>query len=1436
MDARMFAGGLVRRFQFLFWGLLFSIFSAQTAQAAPVVVSVDHRVAVSYSKPQFNAGKRILTVQASIKNRSGTALMSPMQLSFDQTLLRSLRIQNAHGFGKDGRPYFDIKLPKGLLLAKARTEPIKVVIAVEGKEKNARLGNDKAILAALRSAQRVSAGVAIALLTPSASPYALAANSGKQTVRISVPVTMTGARTTPAVYLRRQGDRQRFAMNDSGKEGDFRANDGIHGTYVQIDTNQPRPDSCLYYEAVLEDRHTEIVSSPVQLCVSRFPLTMAEPNLAQTAVFPDGTKAVADEILMSVKPSISAAVINELARSVDARVVGSILPMNIYHLRLSVPASPNRLVDLISQLKKRWEVENATINAIGQAAMSVDDPAFNLPSTDVQSQHGLKLVLGHDEATNANAWDAGVSGVGVTVVVMDTGLESSHTDLDVAWTCQNATLTVTLVPCVDTAVGAIPAGHGTQVAGVIAARTNNSQGVAGVAYGSSIHSIKMGSFATSGILSGFQSAAAYVGTNGNAKVVNASLYVMDGISDMSSLCGAVESVVTNAGVARAVVINAAGNKGVNGYSYPARCKDLNPSLINKDLLITVSNSASFADPSCGGVGEDQRCEAAIPADVNQQGSNYGAWVDIAAPGSVIRTTTIGNSLASPTGTSFSAPMVSGTAAILASCGASLGEIRSIIIDSATELVSYPLSGPNPAGTTPRLDIRRALSFRDPTAITPAVSSIYEGNMAGATIASLMATDPDTCDKFTFTLVAGVGDIDNGAFSITGNQLSINGSANYEAKPFYNIRVRVTDFGGLIFELPLTVNVVNVNEPPAGTNGIVNTNENTAHVFNASNFGFTDPLDSPPNNLSEVIITTLPAAGQLALSGTPVSAMQSIAAGSLGNLTFTPAPGAIGTPYTSFTFQVVDDGGTANGGINTDATPNLLTINVIHVPVPPSGSLGIDGLRQVSAPQPSLHVNTSTVSNPDGWGIDHYQWSKSDTPPPGDTPVDIVGATNPDYSLVPADIGDYMRVCATYTDPASTPICSGTDTVMVGDPHITTVDGLHYDFQGAGEFVALSNKSGLEIQVRQTPVSTASPLTDGYSGLTSGVSVNSAVAARVGQYRVTYQADPNNNTASGAPVLRLNGVVTTLPAEGIDLGDGGRVVPQGGGIQIDFPDQTTLIVSIGQWVNNVWWMHLSVNHTSAFEGIMGARKNGSWLPRLSNGSAFGVMPVSLHDRYIQLYEKFADSWRVTDKTSLFDYAEGTSTATFTNRKWPTENGPYVVGTGPVATPLDKQAALLACRDVAGKNEKADCVFDVRVMGNGKLAKGHLLHQKIRLGAVNVVVRTADRLNEKGELLVTAKVVRHATVVPKVKGIRTVPAGTVQFMLGDKPLGKAVKLDEKGQATFIVSRQDIKRFKEGKQAVTAQYLPAKDKANVFLPSISKRLTPELLPAVLRAGDIR
>src|SRR5262249_51887470 len=105
------------------------------------------------------------------------------------------------------------------------------------------------------------------------------------------------------------------------------------------------------------------------------------------------------------------------------------------------------------------------------------------------------------------------------------------------------------------------------------------------------------------------------------------------------------------------------------------------------------------------------------------------------------------------------------------------------------------------------------------------------------------------------------------------------------------------------------------------------------------FGFSDPNDSPANNLAAVQIDSLPTAGTLLLNGVPVTAGELVAASEIaaGNLTFSPAANANGAGYASFTFQVQDDGGTANGGAEMDPTPNTITVNVTSVNDAPAGT-------------------------------------------------------------------------------------------------------------------------------------------------------------------------------------------------------------------------------------------------------------------------------------------------------------------------------------------------------------------------------------------------------------------------------------------------------------------------------------------------------------------
>jgi hypothetical protein len=1640
----------------------------------------------------------------------------------------------------------------------------------------------------------------IALLMPSAQPYALQADGRRQTVRISVPARLAAVdKSKVKVFLRRIGDKQSIAMNDRGVSGDYVANDGIHGVSVQIDTARVKPDTCLQYEAYVTQERARIVSKPLRFCVSSFPVRVAKPNVEKPVVLDGGTKAVADEVLLYARETTSAATIRELARNVNARVVGSIIPLNLYQLRLATPVSAKRLLEIVAQLEKRADIAGAGVNSIGESAGHVDvttDPEF-------ASQHGVKLVARHPTLADTYVWDGGAVGTGVTVIVADQGLDRKHPELGTPGDCQVVNDECgPLALNDDNAAAGVAQWHGTRVAGVISAKAYNSQGIAGVAHGSIIRPYKIASYAVADMDQIFIDVSAYVISDG-ASVINASFSggPWSGVgyaANVTALCAAVNTAITSGFGAIAVI--AAGNNGADNWYYPARCNQhASVPVANRSRIIAVGNSTSVNTTNCGSVGTEQRCAAAVPANPDLLGSNYGNWVDIVAPGSDIRTTKSGG-YATSTGTSFSTPIVSGAVAILKGCGVSLNSIKPTLIASSLQDVPYPNSGA-PAGNAPRLDIYRALQTFPPAATnlsavesyaedfpsnltnivitgnlsgcatytaTLTLSNVAAGTLSTATSGTVTSTfaggvwtasgplanvntllagvtfnpAPDFNGNFNIStsvsdgfspaitgtkavtgsavndapsFVAGVGQtvqedagaqsvagwataisagpanesaqmlafnitgndnaglfsvapaisptgslsytpadnangsalvtvqlVDNGggtnssapqsftihvgavndapsfvaggnqsvpedagaqsvagwataisagpanesaqmlSFNIAGNTnpalfsavpaITPSGTLTYTPAPHANgtatITVELVDNGGVVnggantsashsFTIEVTsvndapsfvagvgqtvqedagaqsvaswataisagpanesaqmltfnitgndnaglfsvapaisqsgtltytpaanahgiatitaelvddggvanggvntsasqsftIEVTSVNDAPSGSEGTVSMDEDTAYQFIASDFGFSDPLDSPPNSLGAIRVTTVPLIGALELSSATVSVGQSVPIANLGDLTFASVGDAYGSPYASFTFQVVDDGGSnvANGDVNTDPAPNTLTINVNPKEDALSGTLEISpaespanrklgvvlnavtgGLFDVDCPPPPLTAPATSsglcMSTPCELA---YQWKRSDNSDPAIASVPISGATNRDYTLkqidaTNTDYDKYMSLCvSTGSGAACSQQCTVKETTAVGDPHITTVDGLRYDFQGEGDFVALRGDNGMEIQLRMAAVSAAWPLTDPYSGLTVGVSVNTAVAAQVGQYRVTYQPDTSPGAASGTFVLRVDGVPKTLPAGGIDLGDGGMVSQlSGGGIQIDFPDRTTLMVSAPPYTfYNASWIHISVFHTTAYKGIMGARSKGSWLPMLSNGSVLGPKPAALHDRYVDLYETFANSWRVT--SSLFDSAAATNS----DKKWPMEKGPYIKGDGPVARPLRLKDAELACKGILGKNEKADCIFDVRVVGQKGIAKGHLQNQKIRLGAVKVIVRAADNLNDRGEMEVTAMVARHAMVVPKVKGLRTVPAGTVQFMLGDKTLGKPVKLDANGQAKLVVTRQNLERFNTGKLAITAQYLPSRDRANVFLPSISRKLTRELV----------
>ena len=103
------------------------------------------------------------------------------------------------------------------------------------------------------------------------------------------------------------------------------------------------------------------------------------------------------------------------------------------------------------------------------------------------------------------------------------------------------------------------------------------------------------------------------------------------------------------------------------------------------------------------------------------------------------------------------------------------------------------------------------SGNTPTSISLSSTNFNENIQANTSIGTLSTTDSDVNDKFTYTLVSGVGDTDNSYFTINGSSLKINSSPDYETKSSYNVRIKNTDSGNNSHEKSFTLSVNDLNE-------------------------------------------------------------------------------------------------------------------------------------------------------------------------------------------------------------------------------------------------------------------------------------------------------------------------------------------------------------------------------------------------------------------------------------------------------------------------------------------------------------------------------------------------------------------------------------------------------------------------------------------------
>lgn len=256
-----------------------------------------------------------------------------------------------------------------------------------------------------------------------------------------------------------------------------------------------------------------------------------------------------------------------------------------------------------------------------------------------------------------------------------------------------------------------------------------------------------------------------------------------------------------------------------------------------------------------------------------------------------------------------------------------------------------------------------------------------------------------------------------------------------------------------------------------------------------------------------------------------------------------------------------------------------------------------------------------------------------------------------------------------------PRCRNRCAASNGDPHLRTLDGIAYDFQAAGEFSLLRTPDGtVDVQVRQEPATGAE---QGWA------SNNTALALRIGDRRVAMYATP-----AGID-LRVDGAVQGGQEE-ITVG-GGHVQRHEGGIEVDLPDGTVIWgLSIAPYGINVL-VDPSPALVANGVGLLGPSAPGLNVPRLPDGTALPA-PIDRHDAYALLYQRFADAWRLTDASSLFDYDQGKTTASYTVADYPAAPK---VATFHELDPVKAAEALQTCAPVADLELREQCAFDVIV---------------------------------------------------------------------------------------------------------------------------------------------
>ena len=400
-----------------------------------------------------------------------------------------------------------------------------------------------------------------------------------------------------------------------------------------------------------------------------------------------GIQYVSNQVLVKFKPSVTEEMREAAIASYQSTTLKRISRINVYQLQIPEDVSVEEMLYLLEQ---NPDVEYAEPNYIRRLAqVTPDDPffseqyalynpggVFGPPSSpqsgteraDIKAREGWEETWGDDS---------------VVIAVLDTGADFNHPDLDGQLFSNGYDFINDDPDPID------DHGHGTIVAGIAAAETNNGEGIAGVAWNCKILPVKIvddtGWTDVSTEVAGINWAI----LNG-ADIISLSL---GGVGASQSEQDAIRAAYNN-GI---VVVAAAGNDGMATY-YPAaypECMAVAATDSN-DERVTFVNTAT--DP--------------LPWE-----SNYGPEIDVAAPGDWVLSLYPTDLTVPPflpytwaSGTSLSTPHVAGLAALIKSIKPNLSaeDIMNVIRYTADDVNSATLEGRDDDIGYGRINMERAL--------------------------------------------------------------------------------------------------------------------------------------------------------------------------------------------------------------------------------------------------------------------------------------------------------------------------------------------------------------------------------------------------------------------------------------------------------------------------------------------------------------------------------------------------------------------------------------------------------------------------------------------------------------------------------------------------------------------------------------------------------